>query len=135
MIVRAQSRGRGISGLYVGAANVRRHFPKGRFVVELQLDHLRIQCGLTPDFWQGQPEIYDSRLCAWLETRHMHRARDRTAVRLAMIPEGRNSFRLETISIERRARARFEYGSSESELGCFPGEGQQEPVTKMSMQL
>jgi hypothetical protein len=114
---------------------VRRYFSKDIRVIELQLDHLWIQCGLAPDFWDGQPEIYDPRLCAWLEARHMHRSRDRTPVRLAMIPEGRNSFRLETIPIERHVRARIEYGSPESEPGRFWSEGQQEPVTKMSMQL
>lgn len=107
-MVKAQSRGRGISGLYIGAGNVRRHFPKGISVVELQLDHLRIQCGLAPDFWQGQPEICDPRLCAWLEARHMQRTRGRTSVRLAMIPEGENSFRLESVSMERSARSGFE---------------------------
>ena len=99
MLVEAQSRGRGISGLYVGAGNVRRHFPRDISVVELQLDHLLIQCGLAPKFWQGQPEIYDPRLCAWLETKHMHRPCDRTSVRLAMIPEGKNSFRLESLPV------------------------------------
>lgn len=106
MIVKAQSRGRDMSGIFVGTGNVRRYFPRGIAVIELQLDHLRIQCGLAPDFWQGQPEIYDPRLCAWLETRHMHRTRDRTSVRLAMIPEGKNSFRLESVSIEGGARTR-----------------------------
>jgi hypothetical protein len=108
MVVKAQSRGRGISGLYVGTANVRRHFPPGIAAIELQLDHLTIQCGLAPDFWKGQPEIYDPRLCAWLETKHMHRTRDRTPVRLAMIPDGKNSFRLESMSAGKRARTRAE---------------------------
>lgn len=109
-MVKAQSRGRGISGLYVGTDNARRHFPKDISVIELQLDHLRIQCGLAPDFWQGQPEIYDPRLCAWLETKHMHRTRDRTSVRLAMIPNGKNSFRLDSLSTEGRARTRIHTG-------------------------
>jgi hypothetical protein len=104
-MVKAQSRVRGISGLYVGTGNVRRHFPRNISVIELQLDHLRIQCGLAPDFWQDQPEIYDPRLSAWFETRHMHKTRDRTSVRLAMIPEGNNSFRLESVSMVRSARS------------------------------
>jgi hypothetical protein len=108
MIVWAESRGCGISGLYVGTENVRRYFSKDIPVIELQLDHLWIQCGPAPDFWEGQPEIYDPRLCAWLETKYMHRTRDRTRVRLAMIPEGRNSFRLESVSIEARDRSRIQ---------------------------
>ncbi len=108
MIVEAQSKGAGISWLHVGAANVRRHFPRGMATIELQLDHLRIRCGLKPNFWQGEPEIYDPRLCVWLETRHMSRTGNRTPVRLAMIPEGENSFRLEEAPIKRRVRTRGE---------------------------
>jgi hypothetical protein len=98
MVVKAQSKGRGLSGLHVGTDNVRRYFPKNVSTIELQLDHLRIQCGLAPDFWQGQPEIYDPRLCAWLESKHMHTSRDRTPIPLAMIPAGNNSFRLQPVS-------------------------------------
>ena len=95
MVVKAQSKGRGVSGLHVGTENVRRYFPKNVSTIELELDHLRIQCGLTPDFWQGQPEIYDPRLCAWLESKHMHTSRGRTPVPLAMIPAGNNAYRLQ----------------------------------------
>lgn len=129
MLVEAHSKGPGVSGLYVGAANVRRHFPRGVTVIELQLDHLQIRCGLAPDFWQDRPEIYDSRLCAWLETRHMNKERHRTRVRLAMVPEGKNSFRLETISIERRGGARTKYCSSERELARLGSNGHEQPTT------
>ena len=98
MVIKAQSKGQGLSGIHVGSDNVRRYFPKGVSTIELQLDHLRIQCGLAPDFWQGQPEIYDPRLCAWLETKHMHASRNRTPVPLAMIPAGENAFRLQPVS-------------------------------------
>ena len=105
MVVKAQSKGRGLSGLHVGTDNVRRYFPKNVSTIELQLDHLSIQCGLTPDFWQGQPEIYDPRLCAWLESKHMHASRGRTAVDLALIPAGGNSFKLQPVSAKPPARA------------------------------
>ena len=105
MVVKAQSKGRGLSGLLVGTDNVRRYFPKDVSTIELQLDHLRIQCGLAPDFWQGQPEIFDPRLCAWLETKHMHTSRDRNPVTLAMIPAGKNAFRLQPMSVESHDRA------------------------------
>ena len=62
MVVKTQYDGFRVSGLYVGANNVRRYFSKRIPVVELQLDHLQIQCGLTPRFWDGQPEIHDPRL-------------------------------------------------------------------------
>jgi hypothetical protein len=107
MVVKAQSKGRGLSGLLVGTDNVRRYFPREVSSIELQLDHLRIQCGLAPDFWQGQPEIYDPRLCAWLETKHMHSSRDRHPVTLAMVPAGKNAFRLQPVSAEGHDRTRM----------------------------
>jgi hypothetical protein len=106
MVVKAQSKGQGVSGIHVGSDNVRRYFPKDVSTIELQLDHLQIQCGLAPDFWQGQPEIHDPRLCAWLETKHMHASRNRTAVPLAMIPAGKNAFRLQPVSADNPDRIR-----------------------------
>jgi hypothetical protein len=99
MVVKTQSKGRGVTGLHVGAYNVRRYFPRHMAVIELQLDHLQIQCELDPEFWTGQPEIHDSRLCAWLESRHLHYAPGRTPVPLAMIPVGNNSFRLMPVAV------------------------------------
>jgi hypothetical protein len=106
MVVKTHSKGYGATGLHVGVRNVRRYFPKSIAVIELQLDHLQIQCGLDPDFWRGQPEIYDPRLCAWLESKHMHGNQNRTPVPLAMIPEGENSFRLQPVSVNGHARAK-----------------------------
>lgn len=106
MVVKTHSIGLGVTGLHVGPTNVRRYFPKNIAVVELQLDHLRIQCGLHPGFWRGQPEIYDPRLCAWLESKHMHSRPDRAPVPLAMIPEGENSFRLQPVSPKENTRGK-----------------------------
>lgn len=97
MVVKAHSKGHGHTGLHVGVNNVRRYFPRQVDFIELQLDHLRIRCGLSPEFWQGKPDIYDPRLCAWLEAKHMHGNCDRTPVTLAMIPSGENSFRLQPV--------------------------------------
>ena len=97
MVVRTQSKGREITGLEVGAHNVRRYFPKGIATIELELDHLQIQCSLGPDFWQDQPEIRDPRLGAWLESKNFHERPSRDPVPLAMIPSGKNSFRLRAI--------------------------------------
>jgi len=112
MVVKTQSKGPGITGLHVGANNVRRHFPKNISSIELQLDHLQIECGLKPDFWQGEPEIYDPRLCAWLESRHMHKSLDRTPIPLAMIPAGKNSFRLQPVRLNGGARPKVPLGNS-----------------------
>ena len=107
MVVKTQSKGRGVTGLHVGVNNVRRYFPRQISSIELQLDHLQIQCSLKPDFWQGEPEIFDPRLCAWLESRHMHTKLDRASVPLAMIPEGNNSFRLQPIRLHGQIQARL----------------------------
>jgi hypothetical protein len=112
MVVKTQSKGRGITGLHVGVNNVRRYFPKHIASIELQLDHLQIECGLKPNFWQGEPEIFDPRLCAWLESRHMHTQPDRTPIPLAMIPEGKNSFRLRPVYLNREARAKEHPGAA-----------------------
>jgi hypothetical protein len=94
MVVKTQLKGSEVTGLRIGARNVRRYFPKGIRVIELQLDHLQIQCGLSPQFWQGQPEIHDPRLCEWLDFRVIHNQGGRKEVRLAMIPSGKNIFTL-----------------------------------------
>jgi hypothetical protein len=101
MVVRTQIKGREIIGLQVGANNVRRYFPKGAAVIELELDHLRIQCSLGPGFFQGEPEICDPRLGAWLESKNFHEKPSRDPVPLAMIPEGGNRFRLRPIASRR----------------------------------
>jgi hypothetical protein len=97
MVVKTQSKGHAVTALHVGVNNVRRYFPKNVAEIELQLDHLQIQCGLRPGFWQGQPEISDPRLCAWLEAKHMRTQPDRSSIPLAMVPAGKNSFRLQPV--------------------------------------
>jgi hypothetical protein len=93
MAVKAQSTGRGVTRLNVGANSIRRYFSKNILIIELQLDCLQIQRGLGLDFWQGQPKIRDSRLCAWLELKYPYGKSGRTPVPLAMAPAGKNSFR------------------------------------------
>ena len=99
MVVTSQCSGHRVTGLYVGASNVRRYFPKTINQIELQLDHLRIECGLKPDFWNGQPEIHDPRLCLWLESKQQS-GRGSASLPLAMIPSGQNSFILGPPSLE-----------------------------------
>ena len=69
-------------------------FPAIVAAIELELDHLRIECGLPPDFWSGQPEIHDRRLCAWLQAKQFGSKSSRSPLPLDMIPSGENSFRL-----------------------------------------
>jgi hypothetical protein len=107
MVVKTQCKGRGVTGLHVGMNNVRRYFPKHISVIELQLDHLQIQCGLQPDFWQDHPDIYDPRLCAWLEAKRFQAKPGQPQVPLAMIPSGENSFRLQPVRVNGHARSKL----------------------------
>lgn len=93
MVVSSLRNGHRVTGLYVGANNARRYFPKDVMEVELQLDHLRIECGLAPNFWQEEPEIHDSRLSLWLESKQWKHSAE-TLAHLAMVPSGENSFTL-----------------------------------------
>jgi hypothetical protein len=89
MVVKSRWTGHRVTGLYVGTRNVRRFFPKNLKAVDLQLDHLQIQCNLKPHFWKGLPEIHDPRLCAWLELKQPQGKECRS---MAMIPCGEHSF-------------------------------------------
>lgn len=92
MVVTSQCRGHRVTGILVGESNVQRFFPRNITEIELQLDHLRIECGLGPHFWNGQPEISDPRLGLWLESKDRNGNGRRAPVPLAMIPSGDNSF-------------------------------------------
>jgi hypothetical protein len=94
MLVTSQFSGNRVTGLYIGAQNVQQYFPKNVLAIELQLDHLRIECGLPAHFWEGQPEIHDPRLCLWLELKHSQRKDGRTPMPLDMTPSGEHSFTL-----------------------------------------
>lgn len=97
MLVKTHNKGLGQTGLQVGAHNVRRFFSKDSSEVELVLDHLLIQLSLGDDFWTGEAEIFDPRLCAWLESKNFHCKPCHAPVPLALIPMGKNSFRLTTV--------------------------------------
>jgi hypothetical protein len=103
MIVTSVCIGHHVTGLKVGAKNARRYFPKGTREIELQLGHLRIQCGLAADFWQDQPEIHDPRLCLWLESKQW-RERANGPAPLAMNRSGENSFTLDLVGKRSRHR-------------------------------
>lgn len=104
MVVKAQCKGREFTGVEVGAGNVRRYFPKDIEVIELHLDHLLIQCGLAPAFWRGQTEIRDPRLCAWLKSKNFHGRPGQAPIPLALIPSGKNCFRLQPLNGNGRSR-------------------------------
>ena len=94
MQVTIQRNGCSVTGLHVGATNVRRYFTRRVSTIELQLDHLQIECWLKPEFWQGDGEIHDPRLVAWLELKSSRGLPSRGPLLLSMIPCGKNCFRL-----------------------------------------
>ncbi len=93
MIVTLQSNGRSITGVRIGASNVRRYFRAKSRAVDLELDHLRIRCDLPASFWIDRPEISDPRLCAWLQSKCFGALQRGAAVTLKMVPAG-TSYRL-----------------------------------------
>lgn len=99
MVVRTIGCGRDVAGLYIGARNVRRHFPRKVKHIELQLGHLHIYCDLPPEFWQGRPEICDSRLADWLLSRVFHGKAQRAPAPVAMIPLGNSVFRVHPVTL------------------------------------
>lgn len=106
MVVRVLYSGSEVTGLRVGANNVRRYFPNHITSIELELDHLRIACKLAPDFWDGQPEIHDPRLDLWLKSKFLTPKPCRAPALLALIPSGENCFRLEPAKRNRLSRRR-----------------------------
>lgn len=109
MVVTSQCIGHRVTGLYVGASNVRRYFSKRITQIELQLDHLRIQCGLAPAFWHDRPEIHDPRLCVWLESKHRD-GKLHAPLPMTMIPSGKNSFILGPVNGKGVKQTRAEKG-------------------------
>lgn len=105
MMVKALRVGNEVSSLHVGLSNVRRYFPRNVTEIELQLDHLRIECGLTPDFWRAEPEIHDPRLRLWLQSKN-HRTPCQTSIPFNMVPSGDHSFRLEPVNQDGEHRPR-----------------------------
>jgi hypothetical protein len=102
VVVHTQCKGRLFTGVEVGVVNVRRYFPREVQEIELHLDHLLIQCGLPPAFWQDRAEICDPRLCAWLESKNFNNQRGMAPVPLALIPSGKCCFRLQSLSARER---------------------------------
>jgi hypothetical protein len=82
MVVTSKCIGHRVTGLYVGSSNVRRYFSKRA---------TQIECGLSPNFWQDDPEIYDPRLCLWLESKQRNHC-GHSPIAMALIPSGKNSF-------------------------------------------
>jgi hypothetical protein len=94
MVVKTECKGRVYTGVSVCGNDVRRYFSQQTENIDLELDHLLIQCGLGPGFWNGHSEISDPRLCAWLESKNFNWRPGEQPVSLVLIPSGKNAFRL-----------------------------------------
>lgn len=94
MLVTAHYKGHSATSLRVGRRNAQRFLAPSLATIQLELDHLLIECGLPSDFWQGKAEIRDHRLFAWLESKHHPRRPTHAQIHLAMTPSGANAFRL-----------------------------------------
>lgn len=95
MLVQTLSRDGRIVGLRIGAENVRRYFPVQQATIELVLGHLHIHCELPPEFWEGEPELFDSRLADWLEAKFRCSRKPGACVSLMLVKAGDGSYRLE----------------------------------------
>jgi hypothetical protein len=114
MLVLSQCDGTRVTGLYIGADNVRRYFPRRVSRIELQLDHLRIECGLPAHFWNERPEIHDPRLCLWLEAKQSQRKERRVPMSLAMTPSGDHSFTLGPVRPDSKAENSRRFGEEDA---------------------
>jgi hypothetical protein len=99
MVVRTLGNGREVTGIYIGAQNARRHFPREKKHIELLLGHLQIHCDLSPEFWKGRPEICDRRLGAWLFSRFFHGKASRAPMPIELVPTGDDVYRLAPVSL------------------------------------
>jgi hypothetical protein len=103
MVVKTQRDARDHIGLHVGAANARRYFRKSVRAVDLMLDDLQIQCTLSPDFWDGRPEIHDPRLSEWLEFKAGYGRPGREPMLLTMMRSGCDTFVVKPKSVKQGA--------------------------------
>ncbi len=105
MLVKSHCIGNRVTGLYVGENNVRRYFPRKVEAIILKLDHLMIECGLAPRFWDGEPEIHDPRLCLWLESKQSRDSNCRSSMPFYMIPAGEGAFSLGFAEVHPRSKS------------------------------
>jgi hypothetical protein len=101
MIFEADCKGNVVTGLRLGRESEGALFGTRPGVIELELDHLRIACGLPAGFWNGEGLIRDRRLCNWLE---LKRQREGGAGALAVMltPASDNAFHVKPV-FEREA--------------------------------
>ncbi len=101
MIFEADCKGSVVTGLRLGRESGGTLFGSRPGMLELELDHLRISCGLPAGFWNGEGEIRDRRLCGWLELKKQREGAV-GAMSVTLTPAGENAFRVKPV-FEREA--------------------------------
>lgn len=96
MIVKVLNNCRSITGIRIEASDARLCFPPGSRSIELELDHLRIQCELQVAFPQDRTEICDPRLCEWLDEQFFGLKPPKAPVCLEMVKAG-SAYRLQLL--------------------------------------
>jgi hypothetical protein len=94
MLVSMQSDGHSITGIRMGMSDARRFFPQGLRSVDLELDHLRIQCDVRATESLDRAEISDPRLTAWLNEKLYWQKLPRTPVSAELVKSGKCAYRL-----------------------------------------
>src|ERR1035441_8534243 len=103
-----------VIGLHIGDFNAARHFPRTKTVIELELDHLSIACQLGPSFWEGQADIYDSRLSSWLELKRASGKLSGQSTYVTLVPTESGSFRVNLVREEEAEESQFALPASEA---------------------
>ena len=110
MVVYTRGKQDGITSLQIGGGNVKEYFSPEVHLIELELDQVQILCPVEPAFWEDQPEIHDQRLSSWLQAKCSTGKLAMRSSPIALVPSGRNAFRLEPMSAELVADAHFPIG-------------------------
>ena len=105
MLVTIRNSGHSIAGIRIGSSDACHFFPSALKSIDIELDHLRIQCDLHTDVWHGR-EISDPRLAAWLEEKFYWRKQPTAPLRLEMVKTG-GSYRLQLRPSDRETKASF----------------------------
>jgi hypothetical protein len=88
MVVTMQSEGHAIVGIRIGMAEARRFFGRGLHSIDLELDHLRINCDVRANSRLHRAEISDPRLTAWLEEKFYWRKLPSIPLSVELVKKG-----------------------------------------------
>ena len=102
MIATMQTQGGSITGICIGSSDAAGDSLDGVQSIDLELDHLCIQCDLHMDFWLDRAEISDPRLGAWLEEKFYWQKIPASPVSVEMVRTG-DAYRLQLLPLPQRS--------------------------------